>query len=233
METFSKLPKKEILTLPAARLVCKETEKTRNDTMHFKTTFPLIWSNLEPQKLNKKPDRVLETLRIGKKVRTSKETSTEELYDENLNVRSLETREGISSRGNLCLGTTVKRPATNSKEPQRKKVTKTGIFPCEYTLEHLSKTVKSSPRETTFIRILGQPKGPFPTSCKESNMAATKLERTESAEKTTKPLQSVTKDCGIPLSYLRRFGRRNFHHVLEARSYKPETRKLGTTVIPN
>lgn len=231
METFSKLPKKELLTLPAARLVCKDTEKTQNETAQLKTTFPLIWSDFEPQKLNKNPDRVLETLRIGKKVRTSKENSTEELYDENLNLRSLDTREGNYSRGNLCLGTTVNRPVTNPKDPQRKKFTKTGKFPCEYTLQHLSKTAKNSPRETTFIRILGQPKGPI--ACKESNISATKLERTESVEKAVKPRQSATKDCGIPLSYLRRLGRRNFHHVLEARSYKPETRKLGTTVIPN
>lgn len=229
MENYSKTLKKETLILPSAKLVCKETEKSRNE-MHFKTTFPQIWNGFEQQKVNKKPDRVLETLRIGKKVKISKENSSEELYDDNLNLRSLETREGISSRGNLCLGTTV-RPVTSQKEKRNnKKLSKTSSFPCDHTLQQLSRTAKNSPRETTFIRILGQPKGPFP-SAKGSNMAGNKLERTEAIEKAAKSRQSI--DYGIPLSYLRRYGRRNFHHVLEARSYKPETREMGTTIIPN
>lgn len=223
--------KKESIILPAAKLVCNNvTGKSQNPENHtFKELFPQIplGTEYDPLKHNKKPERVLEKLRIGKKVRLSEENSTEELCDEILNLRSLETRDGINSRGgNLCLGKTM-RPGITPRDQQKKN--KSRKFPKDSALRQLSRTVKNSPREATFIKILGQQKGPIPV-VKETNMAPAKHEQSEVEDK-IKP--SARKDYGIHLSYLRRFGRRSFHHVLEARSYKPETRELGTTVIPN
>ncbi|KAK3727831.1 hypothetical protein QZH41_008251 [Actinostola sp. cb2023] len=220
--------KKESLILPAAKLVCKDADKSRHEIVG--TTFPQIplWTEYQPRQQKIQSERVLETLRIGKKVKTSKESLTEELIEENLNLRSLETREGINSRGgNLCLGTTV-RALTNQKE-QHRTIKTNPTYLNKYLSDNSNLPFKKTnlhPRETTFIRILGHHKAP-PT--KDSNMV-TKQDLNEDKAKIH---QSVTKDYGIPLSYLRRFGRPHFHHVLEARSYKPETRKLGTAVIPN
>ncbi|XP_031560225.1 uncharacterized protein LOC116296355 isoform X2 [Actinia tenebrosa] len=238
LERESKPKLKESFVLPAAKLVCNEsTDKERE---YLRTTLPRIplWIEYEPNKERQRKEMVLETLRIGKKCKASKKgSSSNETQGECLNLRSnLDTREGIPppSRGNLRLGTTV-RPATNQKDVKRKTnvpQTPQGRFDL-HSNSYLSGSSHQSrksklPVETTFIKILGNQKVAPP---KPSNV---NTERKRDTPRTKIRRQSSSKEYqGIPLRYLRKFGRHNFNHVLEARSYKPETRKLGSTIIPN
>lgn len=231
-------PRKESFVLPAAKLVCNESvEKERE---YLRTALPRIplWIEYEPNKERQRKEMVLETLRIGKKCKaTKKGSSGNEIQGESLNLRSnLDTREEIPppSRGNLRLGTTV-RPSTNQIDVKRKTnlpptpQSRYDLYSSSY-LSGSSHSFKKSklPVETTFIKILGNqtvaPQKPTPNA---------KTERKREKPR-AKIRQSSSKEYqGIPLRYLRKFGRHNLNHVLEARSYKPETRKLGSTIIPN
>ena len=132
---------------------------------YLRTALPRIplWTEYEPNKERQRKEMVLETLRIGKNCKNSKNSSSG--YEvQRLNLRStLDTRGGIPppSRGNLRLGTTV-RPSTNQKDVKRKtNVSQTpqnkyDLYSNGY-LPRPSHSLKKSnlATETTFIKILG------------------------------------------------------------------------------
>lgn len=232
-------PKKESFVLPAAKLVCNE--KVEKDREYLQAALPRIplWTEYEPNKERRRKEMVLETLRIGKKCKPAKKGgSGNQTQGESLNLRSnLDTREEMppSSRGNLRLGTTV-RPSTNQKDvktktnlPQTPK-NRYDLYHGSSYLSGSSQSLKKSklPIETTFIKILGNQ-----TMDSQKPPPIFKTERKRETPRANIRRSSTKEYQGIPLRYLRKFGRHNFNHVLEARSYKPETRKLGSTVIPN
>lgn len=124
----------------------------------------------------------------------------------------------LVSRGNLRLGSTVQSPKLKSK-PARVAVGKCEVFSSEppSTAERARKSYQGGiklPSETAFIQILGQQTGPPPKAANQNRSKEINKRRPRTEEKTFV-------NQNMPLQYLTRFGRRSFHHVLEARSFKP------------
>lgn len=148
------------------------------------------------------------------------------------NFQSSDSDESLTrqliSRGNLHLGSTVQTPKSKSK-PARVAVGKCEVF--SSTVPNAPEPVRKSyqtgtklPSETAFIRILGHQTGPPPkvTSQTESKEIGKGRPRTE---------ERAFVNQNLPIQYLTRLGRRKFHHVLEARSFKPGERKLRATAL--
>ena len=124
----------------------------------------------------------------------------------------------LVSRGNLRLGSTVQSPKLKSK-PARVAVGKCEVFSSEppSTAERARESYQGGiklPSETAFIQILGQQTGPPPKAASQNRSKEINKRRPRTEEKT------FVKQ-NMPLQYLTRFGRRSFHHILEARSFKP------------
>ena len=141
----------------------------------------------------------------------------------------LSTRQ-LTSRGNLHLGSTVLSPNSKSK-PARVAVGKCEIFSStnSSSAKRIRKPYQTGtklPCESAFIRILGQQTGPPP---KDTNKNESKDTNKELSRPSTK--EKVFINQNLPLQYMTRYGRRKFHHVLEARSFKPGERKLRATAL--
>lgn len=139
----------------------------------------------------------------------------------------LSTRQ-LNSRGNLHLGSTVLPPSSQSKS------TRVAVGKCEIFSSTKSssaerrpkpyQTARKLPSETAFIRILGQQTGPPPKEASKNGSKEANKERPSTNEK-------AFMNQNLPLQYMSRFGRRKFHHVLEARSFKPAEKKLRATAL--
>lgn len=149
------------------------------------------------------------------------------------NLQNSDSDESASrqlySRGNLHLGSTVQTPKSKSKRPVRVTVGKCEVFSstAPNTTERVRKPYQTRtklPSETTFIRILGHQTGPPPKASRQRESKETSKGRPRTEER-------AFANSSLPLHYLSRFGRRNFHHVLEARSFKPGERKLRATAL--
>ena len=139
----------------------------------------------------------------------------------------LSTRQ-LNSRGNLHLGSTVIPPNSKSKSASVA-VGKCEVFSSTKTssAERRRKpyqTGRKLPSETAFIRILGQQTGPPPKETTKNGSKMATKERPSTNEKTFM-------NQNLPLQYMTRFGRRKFHHVLEARSFKPAEKKLRAATL--
>lgn len=181
---------------------------------HLKNNPKVTEKNTAPVKVEKKDTPLVEVLQSSDS-------------DENALIS---TRQ-INSRGNLHLGITAvaSAPSSNSK-PARVAVGKCEIFSSTNSSsgERVRKsyqTARKLPSETAFIRILGHQTGPPPKNAIKNESKANK----EGPSMKEKALMNQN----LPIQYLSRFGRRKFHHVLEARSFKPSEKKLGTTALAN
>ena len=139
----------------------------------------------------------------------------------------LSTRQ-LNSRGNLHPGGTVL-SANAKSQPARVAVSKCEIFSStnSSSADRIPKpyqTARKFPSETAFIRILGQQTGPPPREASKNASKDTNKGRPITREK-------VLLNENVPLQYMSRFGRRKFHHVLEARSFKPAEKKLRATAL--
>ena len=164
------------------------------------------------------------TTKLERKEKPIVETLSSSESDDNV---LLPTRE-LNSRGNLHLGSTVLSANAKSK-PARLTVGKCEIFSSinSSSVDHNPKpyqTARKLPSQTAFIRILGQQTGPPPKEAKKSASKDADKERPSTREK-------VLLNQNVPLQYMSRFGRRKFHHVLEARSFKPAEKKLRATAL--
>ena len=136
----------------------------------------------------------------------------------------------LTSRGSLRLGSNVQSHKSMSKKtPSHVCLSKCEVYSStiQNTGERLQKFGQSGTRrsdETAFIQIFGQQTGPPP---KVANKARTKVIEKDSSSRKAKSMSKHN----LPLHCLTKFGRSNFHHVLEARSYKPGERKLGATAV--
>ena len=135
----------------------------------------------------------------------------------------------LISRGNLHLGSTLPSPISKSTRPPRVAVGKCEVFSstAPNTAEGVRKPYQMGtklPSETSFIRILGHQTGPPPKASSQSHAKEECKERPKTEEK-------AFGNHDIPLKYLTKFGKRNFHHILEARSFKPAERKLRATAL--
>ena len=136
----------------------------------------------------------------------------------------------LTSRGSLRLGSNVQSHKSMSKKtPSHVSLSKCEVYSStiQNTGERLQKSGQPGTRrsdETAFIQIFGQQTGPPP---KVANKARTKVIEKDSSSRKAKSMSNHN----LPLHCLTKFGRSNFHHVLEARSYKPGERKLGATAV--
>ena len=169
------------------------------------------WKNITTTKVEKREKPVAKTL-----------PSSES--DENV---LLSTRQS-NSRGNLNLGRTVLSENAKSK-PASVAVGKCEIFSStnSSSVDRIPKSYQTSrklPSKTAFIQILGQQTGPAPREASKNASKDTNKERPSTREK-------VFFNQAVPLQYMGRFGQRKFHHVLEARSFKPAQKKLRATAL--
>lgn len=139
----------------------------------------------------------------------------------------LSTRQ-LNSRGNLRLGSTVLSANAKSK-PASVAIGKCEIFSStnSSSVDHIPKpyqTARKLVSETAFIRILGQQTGPPPKETRKNASKDTNKERPNTKEQ-------VLLNQDVPLQYMSRFGRRKFQHVLKARSFKPEEKKLRAAAL--
>ncbi|XP_032238463.2 uncharacterized protein LOC116618636 [Nematostella vectensis] len=188
-------------------------------------TLPRV--RLWTENKREKRENVLETLRIGGKRSDGKDSSEEDSGENQKN--NLTTPSFVvppSSRGNLRLGTTVKASPKSSSQVS------VGMNRCEVystrspleLLHNVTKKRKST-SGAAYIKILGQATGP-PSKPK----TATEKKSCPSISRSNH--DASPRDYRMPTHYMRRFGGQ-FHHVLEARSYKPEHRGMGATIMPN
>ncbi|XP_068749777.1 uncharacterized protein [Montipora capricornis] len=136
----------------------------------------------------------------------------------------------LISRGSLRLGSNVQ----SHKSSPKRQLFQGNVSKCEVyssnapnTSESLQKPCQTGtciPNKTTFIQIFGQQTGPPP---KVASKARSKVNRKEGSRTKDKSMANPN----LPLQYLTKFGRTNFHHVLEARSFKPGGKKLGATAL--
>ena len=170
-------------------------------------------------------EKNITTIKVERKEKPIVKTPASSESDENV---LLSTRQ-LNSRGNLHLGSTVLVENAKSR-PERVTVGKCEIFSStnSSSVDRIPKsyqTARKLPSETAFIRILGQQTGPPPPRAAKKNASKdTNKERPNTKEK-------VLMNQNEPLRYVSRFGRRNFHHVLEARSFKPAEKKLRATAL--
>lgn len=139
----------------------------------------------------------------------------------------LSTRQ-LNSRGNLHLGSTVLSANAKSK-PARLAIGKCEVFSFTNppSVHHIPKPYQTSRKfcsETAFIRVLGQQTGPPPKEARRNVSKDTNKERRNTKEQ-------VLLNENAPLQYMSRFGRRKFHHVLKARSFKPAEKKLRAAAL--
>ena len=164
------------------------------------------------------------------KEKTFATTKVEKRAENILNSDSDESdARQLISRGNLHLGTTVPSPKSKSTRPSRVAVGKCEVFSstAPNTAEGVRKPYQTGtklPSETAFIRILGHQTGPPPKATSQGRAKEESKERPKTEEK-------AFGNHNLPLQYLTKFGKRNFHHVLEARSFKPGERKLRATAL--
>lgn len=164
------------------------------------------------------------TTKVERKDKPIVETLPSSESDENV---LLPTRQ-LNSRGNLQLGSTV--PSANAKS----KLTQVAVGKCEIfsstnssSADRIPKpyqTARKLPSESAFIRIRGQQTGPPPKEASKNASKDSNKERPSTSEK-------VLLNQNVPLQYMSRFGRRKFHHVLEARSFKPAEKKLRAAAL--
>lgn len=169
-------------------------------------------------------EKIIPTTKVEKKEKPIVETLPSSDSDENV---LLSTRQ-LNSRGNLHLGSTVLSPNAKSK-PARVTVGKCEIFSStnSSSADRIPKpyqTARKLPSETAFIRILGQQTGPPSKEASKNGSKVTNKERPSTKER-------ALINENVPLQYMSRFGRRKFHHVLEARSFKPAEKKLRATAL--
>ena len=176
-------------------------------------------------------------------IKASKETSTTTAKVEDKetkptveNILSSDSDESLTrhlvSRGNLHLGSNFQSSKSKSK-PDRVAVGKCEVFSSTVpsTAEQIRRSYQTGtktkiPSEKAFIQILGQQTGPPPKAAGQNGTKETSKRRPKTEEK-------AFVNQNLPLQYLTRFGRRKFHHVLEARSFKPGERKLGAAALAN
>ena len=136
----------------------------------------------------------------------------------------------LTSRGSLRLGSNVQcRKSVSKKTPSHVSLSKCEVYSSTLPnagerLQKYSQTGTRRSDETAFIQIFGQQTGPPP---KVANKARTKVTEKDSSSRKAKSVSNQN----LPLHCLTKFGRSNFHHVLEARSFKPGERKLGATAV--
>ena len=183
------------------------------------------WTEGYVNNLRTTREKNITTTRVERREKPIVETPASSKSDENA---LLSTRQ-LNSRGNLHLGNTVLSENAKSK-PARVAVGKCEIFSStnSSSVDRIPKsyqTARKLPSETAFIRILGQQTGPPPPRDAKKNASKdTNKERPNTKEK-------VLMNQNEPLRYVSRFGGRNFHHVLEARSFKPAEKKLRATAL--
>ena len=124
------------------------------------------------------------------------------------------TNRQLNSRGNLHLGSTVKSPASKSRGANFS-VVKNDMFSWDAR--------RKFPSESTLIRVLGHQTGSLPNK----GMSTASKERQTTRD--TASSQNTNKN--LSLHYWMRFKRRQFNHVLEARSFKPGEKQRGTTAV--
>ena len=134
----------------------------------------------------------------------------------------------LNSRGSLRLGSTVVSANAKSK-PARVAIGKCEVFSSTNpsSADHIPKPYQTARKfcsETAFIRILGQQTGPPPKEASKNASKDTNKERPSTKE-------NMLLNQNVPLQYMSRFGRRNFHHVLKARSFKPAEKKLRAAAL--
>lgn len=194
----------------------KRFQKDRIRLPKFQCTESRVFSS---KKISKENSNVTDKME-------RRETKAENISNSDSDERA---NRQLISRGNLHLGSTVQSPKLNSRLHSRVTVGKCEVFSstAPNTVERVREPYQTRtklPSETSFIRILGHQTGPPPKATSQNRSKEENKERPKTEEK-------ACPNHNLPLQYLTKFDRRNFHHVLEARSFKPGERKLRATAL--
>ena len=163
------------------------------------------------------------------KVEMKEKPVEEALQSSDSDENAIITAQKFNSKGNLHIGGFVLTAPSSKPKPAHVTVGKCEIFSSTNSSggERVRKsyeTARKLPCETAFIRVLGHQTGPPPKSTSKNESKDASKERPNTKDR-------ALMNQNLPIQYLTRFGRRKFHHVLEARSFKPSEKKLGAPAL--
>lgn len=184
------------------------------------------WTECHVKNNRKATEETNVPVKEEKKEKPVKEVPESSDSDENAMI----TARKLNSTVNLQIGGFVLPTPSSKPKPAYVTVGKCEIFSStnsagsERGIRKSYETARKLPSKTEFIRVLGHQTGPPPKSANKNESKGANKERPNTKER-------ALMNKNLPIQYLTRFGRRKFHHVLEARSFKPSEKKLGATAL--